>query len=493
VSSVSAPKRAVAAPKACLIGGAWEEGQDDQVFAVIDPATEQQIAELVPASAAQADRAIAAARKAFDDGRWASLSPIERSTRMHDLADRFESEAEYFADLLVSEIGSPRQLVRAVQVDSAIELLRWFADAAVTGPRPGYEEALPLHRRPISSASLLRQEPAGVVAGITPYNFPLLQLMRKLAAALAAGCTMVILPSPRAPLSTIEFMRLFQAGEFPAGVANLVIGGPQVGVQLTTNPMVDMVSFTGSRAVGEAVMAQAARGIKKVVLELGGKSPNIVLPGADVEAAVKPSLLRFSLNAGQGCGATTRTFVPQDDYERYVAEARNVLQDLPVGDPHDEITMVGPVIRKEQQAFVQGHVDRALNSGGTIEAESREVPETGYFLKPLLIGGIGNDAAISQEELFGPVGLIMPFTTIDQAVELANDTRFGLNANIWGPVPDCMDIARRLRTGNVTINGGGGLRHDVPWGGHRESGIGREGGEAGFREFFETKHIQWPV
>lgn len=477
----------------CFIGGKWGEGSLDQIISVIDPMTESVISELRSASVDQSRSAIHAAREAFDNGRWPRLDPLVRSTSLHRLADRFEADADRFAELLVTEIGSPVSLVRAGQVDNAIELLRWFADAAATGPRPGFEEVLPVHRIPAASRSLLLQEPVGVVAALTAFNFPLLLLIRKLGGALAAGCTIVVMPSPRAPLSTMAFMKLIEESDLPSGTVNLVVGGPEVGQELCSSREVDMITFTGSRAVGQAVMVQAAKGIKKVVLELGGKSANIVLPGADVAAAVRPSLLRYSLNAGQACGATTRTFVFEDNYDAYVETAKGVFAGLAVGDPRDSKTLVGPLIRKEQRTFVEGYVERALAGGARVEASVSSFPQSGYFVAPQLIGGVTNDSEIASEELFGPVGVIISVRSVEEAVSLANASDFGLNANVWGPTQVAMEVARRLRTGSVAINGGGGARQDAPWGGYKESGIGREGGEAGFREFLETKHIQWRI
>jgi aldehyde dehydrogenase (NAD+) len=479
--------------RSCLIGPDWHEGGTDVRIPVIDPSTGKEIGSFAAASVRQAQEAVQSARAAFDGGRWPGEHPSARSKWLHRLADAFEAAAPEFARLLVAEIGSPVGLVRGAQVDGPVELLRWFADAAATGPRPGFEEILPTHYGPVRSRSLLRYEPVGVVAAITAYNFPLLLLIRKLGAALAAGCSIVVMPSPRAPLSTIAFIRLVQELGLPAGTVNLIVGGPDVGECLTTHPQVDMVTFTGSRSVGAAVMKQAASGIKRVVLELGGKSANIVLPGSDIDLVVRPSLMRFSVNAGQGCGATTRTFVMRGDYDAYVAAARGVFAELTVGSAYDPATVVGPLIRAEQCAFVQHHVDRAIADGGTVEAIVPAVPDEGFFIAPQLIGGVTNHSVIAQTELFGPVGAIMTVDSVDEAISLANQSSFGLNSNIWGPLPAALDIARRLRTGNVTVNGGGAARQDVPWGGYRESGIGREGGEAGLREFFEVKHIQWPT
>lgn len=266
-----------------------------------------------------------------------------------------------------------------------------------------------------------------------------------------------------------------------------------VGRRLSESPDVDVVSFTGSHKVGAQVMRQASSTLKRVTLELGGKSPNIILPGADLSVAVPPSLLRFCLNSGQGCGCTTRTLVARQAYDEYVERSRDALGKLVVGDPRDEKTDLGPLIRAEQRDFVQGHVDRALAGGGRIEAGNPKDRQQGYFVDPMVIGGVTNDSDIAQTELFGPVGVVMPFDDVEEAIRIANTSSFGLNANIWGRTSEAIDVARRIRSGTVTINGGGGMRPDVPWGGYGFSGLGREGGEDGFLEYLETKHIQWPL
>lgn len=255
-----------------------------------------------------------------------------------------------------------------------------------------------------------------------------------------------------------------------------------------------MVTFTGSNAVGASVMRQAAGNFKRLVLELGGKSPNLVLPGADVEAAAAPSALRFLRNAGQACGATTRTFVSRADYDRYVTATQAVFDSVHVGDPWDECTVVGPLISAEHRARVEGYVERALAGGGVVEAGGGRPPLAhGYFMSPALVGCVANGSEIARDELFGPVGVVIAYDDVDAAVAMANDSRYGLNANVWGPPSQALRVARRIRSGTVTVNGGGGLRPDAPFGGYRESGIGRQAGEEGFLEFFEIKQLQWPA
>jgi aldehyde dehydrogenase (NAD+)/betaine-aldehyde dehydrogenase len=241
-------------------------------------------------------------------------------------------------------------------------------------------------------------------------------------------------------------------------------------------------------------MAQAAKTTKKVVLELGGKSPTIILPGADIDAIVGPTIMRMAWTTGQACGCTTRTFVSQEDYDHYVEGAGSYMDTMAVGDPRKDGTILGPLIRGEQRASVEGYVERALAQGGAIVAGGGRPDEpVGFYMNPALISGVSNDSEIAQNELFGPVGVLMPYASIDEAVATANQSRYSLNAAVWGPEDVAYQVARKLRSGSVAINGGGGARPDAPWGGPRESGIGREGGEDGFRDFFEVKHVHWPI
>ena len=302
------------------------------------------------------------------------------------------------------------------------------------------------------------------------------------------------MPSERSPLTTIMAFRILEQLDLPKGVANLVVGGIDAGQALTTHPAVDLVTFTGSVKIGEAVMRQGATGTKRVVLELGGKSPTILLPGAMTPGFVPWSVLRYSVHAGQGCGCTTRTLIPRGDYDEYVETASRFVETLKVGDPRDESTAVGPLIRAEHRAMVEGYVERALEAGGSIlGGGGRPDTPAGYFMNPTIVGGLDNSAEIAQEELFGPVGVVMPFDSVDDAIRIANDSKYGLNAAVWGEPEQAMQVARRLRSGTVAINGGGGFNAAAPWGGFRASGIGRESGEDGFREFFEVKFLHWPI
>jgi aldehyde dehydrogenase (NAD+) len=481
------------AERTCLVDGTWQAG-DGAEFTSIEPGTGGELARWTMAAVQQADAAVAAARRTFDEGVWRLRTPVERAAVLRRLADLMERDHEQLARLVVAEVGSPISLARTLQTAQAAVNVRWCADAAERGPRGGYEERLPPLSAPVPTESVLVRDPVGVVTAITPYNYPVNMIAWKVGPALAAGCSVVLLPSPRGALCSVALVRLAEEAGVPAGVLNLVPGDPVVGERLASHPDVDMVTFTGSNAIGAEVMRAAAPTNKKLVLELGGKSPTIVLPGADLDRAVTPSILRFCRNAGQGCGATTRILVHRDDQDAFLQRAREVIAALPVGDPHADETEVGPLISAEHRDRVEGYLARAVDKGATVLAGG-DRPEglEGYYLRPALVADVHPDDEIAQEELFAPVAVVFPYDTVDEAVAIANNTRYGLNALVWGDPVEARAVAERLATGTVAINGGGGARPDVPWTGARQSGIGSEMGEDGFAEFFTVKHYQWPA
>lgn len=437
------------------------------------------------------DAAVAAARRSFDQRVWRGLPAGERAAVLHRLADLIDAQAGELADLVVAEVGSPIRLARSLQVAQPAVNFRWFAGAAVRGPLGGAEQHLPPSHGAVRSESVLLREPIGVVAAITPYNYPINMISWKVGPALAAGCSVVLMPSPRGLRCSIALVRLAEKAGVPPGVLNLVAGGPSVGERLAGHRDVDMVTFTGSNAVGSRVMRLAAATTTKVVLELGGKSPNLVLPGADLADVVPPSILRFCRNAGQGCGATTRIVVHEDQHDELVERARAfIAEHVPVGDPRLETTEVGPLISAEHRDRVEGYLRRAVEAGGRVLVGGGRPQGAGFFLEPTLVGGLPPDAEICQEELFAPVAALLPYRDVEEAVRIANGTRFGLNAVVWGDPEQAMLVAQRLDSGTVAINGGGDMRPDVPWGGSRRSGIGCEMGEDGYREFFRVKHVQ---
>lgn len=479
------------------IDGTWVASEGDAVHDSVNPATGAVFAKTRSSSVEQVDAAVASSKRAFDSSAWRAFGPQERSAVISQIADLLEEHLDELALLVATEVGTPIAASRSMQLGQPIETLRWYAEMALKGPRGGYEQALPLYDNPVQSASLLRYEPVGVVAALSAFNYPINLLMWKLGGALAAGCTTVILPSPNGMRSTIRVVELMSLIDLPPGVINLVVGAdPEVGRQLTSHPDINLVSFTGSDAVGGQVMAQGALGsLSKAVLELGGKSANIILPGSDIKAVTPASILRFSRNAGQGCAAWSRVLVHESQFDEFVDEAAAFIQTIPVGDPMDEATVVGPVISERQRDRVEGLVDDALSQGarwgaggGRVDGQSQ-----GFFMKPGLLVDVEPESTIAQTELFAPIGIAIPYKTVDEAVDIANATSYGLAANVFGELDEAVQVAQRLRAGTVTINGGAGMRPDAPWGGPGRSGVGRELGEDGFAEFFEVKHIQYPL
>ncbi|MFT3660749.1 MAG: aldehyde dehydrogenase family protein [Gordonia sp. (in: high G+C Gram-positive bacteria)] len=475
------------------IDGAWVVG-DGAESTSYNPSTEEPLFRATGAAPDQVAAALDAAHREFHGGAWSRLSAAERGALLHRLADLMERDAEELTDLIAREVGTAISTAKQ-QVYAPIDFLRWFADAAVRGPADGLEQQLRLHHEPVTTSSMLLREPAGVVAAVTAYNYPIMLIVWKIGPALAAGCTGVLVPSPKALACTVKMVELFDEAGFPPGAVNLVFGPPAVTEQVVGSPKIDLASFTGSAAVGIAIQQLAAPNLTKVVLELGGKSPNIVLPGTDIDSVIAGSALRFCLNAGQACGATTRSFVPRADFDEFVSKSAEYMSGLTVGDASDPSSTVGPLITGEHLTSVEGFLERAVSAGATIVTGGKRPAglERGFFLEPTLVTGLDNSAEIAQEELFAPVSIVIPYDDVDEAVRMANEAKYALNANVWGVTTEAIEVARRLRSGTVTINGGGGRRLDAPWGGPGMSGIGRECGEEGYREFFEVKHVQWPI
>jgi aldehyde dehydrogenase (NAD+)/betaine-aldehyde dehydrogenase len=470
------------------IDGRQESGLGP-VVAVHDPANEQTIVEIASATTQQVDDAVRSAASAFAATSWAT-DAAARATALHQLADLIEARRDAFVHTIVREVGTPITLARTLQVGMAVSALRAYADLAVRDRT----ENLPVEHGALPNGGLVAYRPVGVVAALTAYNYPLYLAAQKVGAALAAGCTVVLAPSPQTPLSTMMLGELAQR-VLPAGVLNVIVGGADICEALTRHVLIDKISFTGSLLVGEKIIEQASRGARAVVLELGGKSPNILLPGTDI-AAVTPAVhARYLRNAGQGCASPTRILVERGRYEEFVDASRTFFSQVVVGDPFDDQTLVGPVISAAHRDRIAGHVTAALAQGGDVVAGGKPIPyERGWWSPPTVIGGLDNSAPICQEELFGPVSVVLPYDDVDHAVTIANDTIYGLSANVYGPSqPECLKVAERIRAGYVTINGGGGVRADAPFGGMRASGIGRESGEWGVREYLEPQQIQWSL
>ncbi|MBO4272698.1 aldehyde dehydrogenase family protein [Microbispora triticiradicis] len=462
------------------VGGGWTPSSSREAVEVVDPATEEVVDRVPAGSAADVETAVAAARAAFPS--WAAAEPAERAALLGAAAGLLRDRAREIAATIATDMGAPLPLALKVQTLMPAEVLASYADLAkrydFDGGRVGN--------------SLIVREPVGVVGAITPWNYPLHQVVCKVAPALAAGCTVVLKPSEVAPLAAYAFADILHEVGLPPGVFNMVSGhGPVVGEAIAAHPGVDMVSFTGSTRAGRRVAALAAGTVKRVALELGGKSANIVLPGADLEKAVKNGVAGAYLNSGQTCSALTRMLVHWDQYDEAVRLAVEAAAKYVPGDPFAEGTRLGPLVSAAQRDRVIGYLNRGQEEGARLVLGGTGNPMgRGYYVEPAVFAGVSPGMAVEQEEIFGPVLSIIPFGTEDEAVEIANGTPYGLSGAVWaGTEEEGLAVARRLRTGQVAVNGGR-FNPMAPFGGYKQSGVGREMGEFGLEEFLETKAIQ---
>ncbi|MEV0829088.1 aldehyde dehydrogenase family protein [Nonomuraea rubra] len=461
------------------IGGSWTASASDEPIEVVNPATEEIIDRVPAGSPDDVEAAAAAARKAFPE--WSRAAPGERGKLLARAADLLKQRSDEIARTIATDMGAPLGFALKVQTLMPAAVLASFAQLAESHPRESRV-----------GNSLVVKEPIGVVAAITPWNYPLHQIVCKVAPALAAGCTVVLKPSEVAPLAAYALAGIFAEVGLPPGVFNLVSGrGPVVGEAMATHPEVDMVSFTGSTAAGRRVAALAAESVKRVALELGGKSANIILPDADLALAVKVGVANCFVNAGQTCSAWSRMIVQRDQYDEAVHLAVQAARGYRVGDPFDESTKIGPLVSAAQRDRVIRYVNRGQEEGARLVAGGTERPhERGYYVEPTVFAAVEPGMTIEQEEIFGPVLSLIPYTTEDHAVEIANDTRYGLAGAVWaGTEEHAVGVARRLRTGQVSINGGR-FNPLAPFGGYKQSGVGRELGEHGLEEYLEVKSLQ---
>ena len=475
------------------INGNWCEGTGIDVLDIVNPATEEVIAHVPQAAARDVRSAIAAARRAFDEGPWPTLHPRERARVLVRMADALDKRRGELVELNVREAGSTRALAEFLQVGIPLEHFRDMAERVL--PAFEFEQGvLPRIGTDLGQGVVLR-EPAGVAALVSAYNFPLLLNIMKLAPALAAGCTVVLKPAPTTPLEALVFGEIADEVGLPPGVINIVTGDADAGRELTTNPMIDLISFTGSDTVGRLVYEQAASSFKKVVLELGGKSANIVCDDADMAKAASAVIRNMVTHAGQGCALLTRTLVHRSRYDELVSMVSEGLAAITVGDPAEPSTMMGPLISAAQRDKVEALIASGVAQGARIAFGGGRPTglDRGFFLEPTLFVDVDNSMDIAQKEFFGPVGVVIPFDDDDHAVHLANDSDFGLSGNVSAADPvRAYAIAKRIRTGMVTINdGGGSVSPHVPFGGYKQSGLGREWGVAGLEEFLQTKSVLW--
>ncbi|MES9605488.1 aldehyde dehydrogenase [Actinomadura verrucosospora] len=460
-------------------------------FETINPATEEVLGTAADASADDMDRAIAAARRAFDETGW-STDHAFRARCLRQFREGLRRRADELRELTIKEVGAPRFLTFGAQLDAPVDDLAWFADLV---EEYGWERDLgraepmgmPSHRRVV-------REAVGVVGAVTPWNFPHQINLAKLGPALAAGNTVVLKPAPDTPWCAAVLGEVIaEETDIPPGVVNVVTSSDHaLGAQLTRDPRVDLVSFTGSTATGRDVMASAAGTLKRVFLELGGKSAFVVLDDADLRAACSYAAFAGITHAGQGCAITTRILVPRERHDEAVEITAGALAKLGAGDPQDDRTICGPVISARQRERIEGYLDLAVKDGGAFACGGGrpEGRDRGFWIEPTLITGLTNDSRAAREEIFGPVLVILPHDGDDDAVRIANDSPYGLSGAVHGgDVERARGVARRLRTGTVSVNGGVWYGADVPFGGYKQSGIGREMGVAGFEEYLETKAI----
>jgi aldehyde dehydrogenase (NAD+) len=464
--------------KSFYIDGQWTPPAQPKEFQVINPATEQVAGVISLGSAADVDRAVSAARRAFES--YSQSAPAERRALLERILTIYKRRFSEIAEAISVEMGAPAKLAHGPQagvgvghLTAMIEVLQNFSFEQRQGP------------------ARLVLEPIGVCALITPWNWPINQVAAKVVPALAAGCTMVLKPSEYSPFSAMLWAQVLHEAGVPKGVFNLVNGvGPEVGAALSRHPEVDMVSFTGSTRAGTEVARAAAATVKRVHQELGGKSPNVLLEDADFERAVKASVQHVFQNTGQSCNAPTRMLVPAARLPSVEALAKQVAEQVVVGDPKSSETEIGPVVSKIQFDRVENYIKQGIAEGAKVLIGGEGRPsglERGYYVRPTIFSGVRNDMVVAREEIFGPVLCIIPYQNEEEAVRIANDTPYGLAAYVWSKdTAHAARVGRRIRAGQVTINGQRGDMN-TPFGGFKMSGNGREWGEAGLRDFLEVK------
>ncbi|BBZ11969.1 aldehyde dehydrogenase [Mycobacterium branderi] len=474
---------------ALLIDGKLSPGSAG-TFPTINPATEEVLGTAAEGTADDMGRAIEAARRAFDDTDWSRNTEL-RVRCVRQLRDAMRDHLEELRELTIAEVGAPRMLTASAQLDGPIDDLAFSADTAETYSwNSDLGEAAPLG---IPTRRTIAREAVGVVGAITPWNFPHQINLAKLGPALAAGNTVVLKPAPDTPWCAAVLGELIvEHTDFPPGVVNIVTSSDHsVGALLAKDPRVDMITFTGSTATGRSVMADAAATIKKVFLELGGKSAFLVLDDADLNGAVSVSAFSACMHAGQGCAITTRLVVPRSRYDEAVGIAAATMGSIKPGDPSDPGTVCGPLISERQRDRVQGYLDLAVAEGGSFACGGGRPADRaiGFFIEPTVIAGLGNDARVAREEIFGPVLTVIAHDGDDDAVRIANDSPYGLSGTVFGDPERAAAVASRLRVGTVNVNGGVWYSADAPFGGYKQSGNGREMGLLGFEEYLETKVI----
>ncbi|GAA3207525.1 aldehyde dehydrogenase [Actinocorallia longicatena] len=470
-----------------FVGGAWVPPGTGRTIEVISPHTERPIARIAAPAPADADTAVAAARTAFDHGPWPHLPPAERIAAVRRLADLYDPRREEVARLISDEMGAPVTFARSAHAALPGVMMRAFADIAETVE---WEQSRPgRYGRDI----LLQRTPVGVVAAIVPWNMPTLLAVMKLVPALLAGCPVVLKPAPETPLDAYLLADLTEKAGFPPGVVSVLPGDGELGAHLVGHPGVDRVSFTGSTAVGAKVAAVCGAALKRVGLELGGKSAAIVLDDADPAATAAGIKVAGLMNSGQACVAQTRILVPRSRHDEHAEALAAMMDALVVGDPADPATEVGPLVSRRQRERVRDYIALGRTEGAVLVTGGDAPPEgagRGWYVRPTLFAGVANGSRIAQEEIFGPVLTVIPYDDEDHAVDLANDSRYGLSGSVWtSDTGHALTIARRVRTGTFGINQPYSMDPAAPFGGVRDSGLGRDLGREGIEACLDTKSI----
>ena len=463
------------------IDGSWVEPNGEGTIEVINPASEGVIGSVPVGSESDANAAVEAARAAFTG--WSESTIDERSNYLNLLSSALKDRGEEMAELITSEVGTPIEYSRMAMVGTPRVVSRSYAKIL---DGFAWEEEV--------RNSIVVKEPIGVVAMITPWNFPLHQIIGKVAPAIATGCTMVLKPSKEAPLNAFVLADILDEIGLPNGVFNLISGhGREIGETLASHPDVDMVSFTGSTNAGVRVSELAAPSVKRVTLELGGKSANIILDDAEIPRAASSAIYACFANSGQECSALTRLLIPEDSREEVVEVIASKIGRYTVGDPMDGTSKCGPLVSKRQQESVSRYISTGIDEGATLVAGGEGMPDdldSGFYVRPTVFADVTPQMTVFREEIFGPVLCITTYSNEEEAIELANDSEYGLSGGVWsGDESRAMKVARKLRTGQVSINGGA-FNVTAPFGGYKKSGLGRELGVHGMEEFLETKSIQ---
>jgi aldehyde dehydrogenase (NAD+) len=464
-----------------FVNGDWVQSAGKSTIEVINSSTEEVMGTIPEGTPEDVDLAVKAAVAAFP--KWSTTSVEERSKALSRIAEAIAARTDEIAALITREVGMPLTLSSMIQVGLP---MMSFVNTASLLSQVDWEETI--------GNSLIVREPVGVVGAITPWNYPLHQIAAKVAAALGAGCTVVLKPSEVAPLNAFILMEILQEVELPPGVVNLVSGvGPVVGEAIASHPGVDMVSFTGSTRAGKRVMQLAAETVKRVALELGGKSANIILEDADIQTAVTTGVTMAYMNSGQTCSAHTRMIVPRSRLSEVEEIAAATAATFTVGDPFEPTTRLGPLVSATQRERVRGYIHKGEEEGATLLTGGAEAPDgldKGFFVRPTVFSNVSQSMTIAQEEIFGPVLSIVPADDENDAVRIANDTIYGLAGGVWsGDKDHAIAVARQMRTGQVDVNGGG-FNVLAPFGGYKQSGTGRELGKYGLEEFLEIKSLQ---